>query len=107
MVEHREMKDATEQKDQEVEGLSPRTEQFIEALGLLILLVCMSCPWVLWWLWGGWAGLGGILLSHVLYMVFLAPKSGICLGIPWILVFFNGIVALVALGASVVWTLFA
>lgn len=101
------MNDIAEQSDQEVEGLTPRKERLIEALALLILLVCMSCPWLLWWLRSGWAALGGILLSHVLYMVFLAPKSGICLGIPWIFVFLNGVVAFVALGISVVWTLFA
>lgn len=99
------MNDIAEQRDQEIQELSPRMERLFNALGLLILLICMSCPWILWWLWGGWAGLGGVLLSQVLYMVLLAPK-GICLGIAWIYVFLNGVIALIALGVNAVWSLF-
>jgi hypothetical protein len=70
-----------------------------------VLLLCISCPWVLWILWSVWAGLGGIVLSHLLYVVLLAPKSGICLGIPWIFILYNAITFLAALGAVGLWKL--
>ena len=92
--------------EQDCDDLSPRAERLTEAIVLLLLLLCISCPWVLWFFWGAWAALGGIMLSHVLYMGLIAPKSGICLGIPWIFAFLNGVVALLALGATGLWKLF-
>jgi hypothetical protein len=78
----------------------------IESVVLCLLVLCIACPWVLWLCWGPWIGLTGILLSHVLYLILLAPKSGICLGIPWIFVFANSVLCLVALGAVGLWRLF-
>jgi len=85
------------------EDREPGGTWLADAYGLAVLALCLACPWACWSLWGLWAGVGGILGAHVLYMLLLAPRRGICLGLPWILVFANGVLALVAAAAALVW----
>jgi hypothetical protein len=75
----------------------------VNAYGFAALALCLACPWICWFLWGPWAGLAGAFGSHVLYMLLLAPRSGICLGIPWIFVFINTALALVGLAGTLLW----
>jgi hypothetical protein len=86
------------------EHQSPATgERLADIVGLLILLFCLACPWILWFVWGPWIGLAGIVISHVLYMILLAPQRGICLGLSWIFVAVNALIALIAMGATGLW----
>jgi hypothetical protein len=78
----------------------PPPTWLVNLYGITSLLLCILCPWVGWFLWGPWAGLGAILGSHILYMILLAPRSGICLGIAWIFVFINGVLALLGLATT-------
>lgn len=74
-----------------------------DACGLAVLALCLACPWACWSAWGPWAGVGGILGSHALYMLLLASRKGICLGLPWVLILANGALAFVGVAAALVW----
>ncbi|NQU21021.1 MAG: hypothetical protein HQ567_07030 [Candidatus Nealsonbacteria bacterium] len=73
------------------------------ALGLwrMILLCCLALPWLGFWVWNSWGCLAGVILSHALYVCLLAPRGSICLGLAWIYVFFNAVVAVAV--AIVAW----
>jgi hypothetical protein len=95
----------TESQD-ETPGCRREQEWIANVYAVTALALCIACPWVCWFFWGPWAGAGGIIVSHILYMLLLAPNSGICLGIPWIFVFFNGVLAFVGLAATMLWRMF-
>jgi hypothetical protein len=85
------------------EASARRSTWLVNAYGFAALALCLACPWTCWFLWGPWAGLAGAFGAHVLYMLLLAPRSGICLGPARIFVFLNGVLALAGLAGTLVW----